>query len=110
MNKNLKRLAGIGVATAIGLGGLAVTAPSASAATGRGSASVSEVKKVNKQMHRQWCLTRGEVRKIVHGRGTLEWTKGSKKAYIWDGAGVINYFEVRFRNNCAYRTEYSVDS
>lgn len=99
MNKNLKRLAGLGVAAAAGLGMLAVTAPSASASTvkSHGTATVSEGRKVVREADRQKCLTLKEVRKIVHGSG--EQAEGGR---VWFGKGKADFLFVEFNGGkCA---------
>jgi hypothetical protein len=107
MNKSIKRVVGIAATAAVGFGIMAVTAPSASAA-GRGSASVSEINKLSREMDRQKCVTLKEVRKIIHGNGTREWTRpGSWKGYTWNGSGDVDYLDVRFHKNCVYYTEWS---
>ena len=66
----LHRIAAIITAVAIGGGLMAVTAPTADAAS-RGTVTRAEAKKVVSEAMRQKQLTKNEVRKIVHGNGDL---------------------------------------
>jgi hypothetical protein len=107
VNKIITRLAGIAGAVALGVGVLGVMAPDASAYS-RGTASKSEISKLNRAMDRQKCVTLKETRKILKANGTKDWSRpGAWKGYTWNGTGDVEYLDVRFHRNCVYYTEWS---
>jgi len=80
MSKIIKRIAAIITAVAIGGGLMAVTAPTADAAS-RGTVTRAEAKKVVNEAMRQKQLTKNEVRKIVHGKGKSKYFAGCADVY-----------------------------
>ena len=79
MSKIITRIAAVGAAVSIGAGGLALTAPTADAATYKkvGTATVKEGSKVVREADQQRCLTVKETRKIVKGNGEYLGIKGA---------------------------------
>lgn len=73
--------------------GLAVTAPTAEAASyGTGTVTKKEGRKVVREADKQKCLTLKEVRKIVKGKGTY----AGDGDYVWYGKGSVSGLVVSF--------------
>lgn len=100
MNAKIKKVVGVGVsAFALGVGMIAVTAAPSQAATSKGTATVSEGRKVVREADRQHCLTLREVRKIVHGTGTKYDT-----GWAWRGTGKADVLAVEFNGGKCVQT------
>ena len=98
MHKIITRTLGVGAALAVGLGAMAATAPSASAASHVGTATVKEGRKVVREADRQRCLTLKETRKIVHGTGSRDANPGT---YYWYAKGRAEVLIVEYSGGCA---------
>jgi hypothetical protein len=94
MRKIITHAAGITAAIAVGIGVVAVTAPSADAASSTGSVTRKEGRKVIREGDRQKCLTLKEVRKMVHGNGKKTWDADGYKEYTWKGAKKSGVYEL----------------
>ena len=95
------RAAAVSVAVALGLGSVALAAAPAEAA-GPGTVTKAEAKRVNKQLHKQRCLTRKETFRIIHGTGSTDDKR--ERTIRWDGKGSVISFTVKFKKKCAYKT------
>jgi len=89
----------IGAASAFG--GIGIKAEVAHAAPAKGTVTVKEGKRVVRAADHQKCLTLKEVRKIVHGQGTVVGKDSDSRYQTWDGRGKADYLDVIFWHGCA---------
>ena len=103
MSKIITRIAAVGAAVSIGAGGLALTAPTADAATYKkvGTATVKEGRKVVREADQQRCLTVKETRKIVKGNGEYLGVEDGNANYYWKATGKAEFLLVQYHGGCA---------